>query len=478
MSRTRGKLIAVALAAAGLAACAVPAAVEAAPPIAATAGPPHGLPAGYYGINFDYGGVASFPRFGGFDSQLAQLAPGTLRFPGGTGANYFQWRLGHPVSAPAVNPGNCPPPAEKEVNGVTFTLQDLLAAYRATGATPIFDLNVMTATLGNQVAMLQKAQSLGLPVVYVELGNELYLCNNDYVHYFPTAADYGATVARYVKTLHADFPGVKVAAVGTLTNQTQRARTWNQGVLTTARADGGLPDAITLHEYPASDTALTAAGLPALFTEPYTGVLNIDTALANLPVSLPAWITEYNLRPKHAKNSNPAQATYAQALFAAEMDLLAREAGGADRIDYWTSFGPAVDNVFGGSGATPSLSPSGLALTWVNQAAACATTTTRIEFAGGPALGSGGKPALVGRVYSTATVQREMLLNLSGQAVVVQGGSAIPAGQDYRQGTGDPIAPISTASQIHVNTGITGKNIRLPAYSITEAGFTPMLTRC
>lgn len=472
-ARRRWPLIAAL--AAGLTACAVPAWSQAAATVApirvtATAAPPRPLPAGYYGINYDYGGVSSFPNFDGFDSQLAALGPGTLRYPGGTGANYFHWRLGYPANAPTHNPGSCAPPNEQQTNGVRFTLRDLLAAYRATGATPIFDLNVMTSTLHDQVLMLQRAQSLQLPVVDVELGNELYLCNNDYVHYFPTAAAYGATVARYVKTLHADFPGVTVAAVGALRANTERTKDWNRDMLNTAQADGGLPDAITLHEYPSSNTALTTAGLPALFTEPYNGVQQIDATLSALPIARPAWITEYNLRPRHARNRNPAQATYAQALFAAEMDLLAREAGGVDRINYWTSLGPAVDNAYGGTGDTPSLTPSGLALTWVDQAAACATATSRLDFVGGPTLGPGGKGALVGRVYTSGTTQREVLLNLSGDPVVVHGASAIRAGEPYRQGTGDPIAPMSTATQVTVTTGTTGRNIMLPAYSITEAG--------
>jgi hypothetical protein len=32
--------------------------------------------------------------------QLADLAPGTLRWPGGTGANYFRWRKGYPEPPP------------------------------------------------------------------------------------------------------------------------------------------------------------------------------------------------------------------------------------------------------------------------------------------------------------------------------------------------------------------------------------------
>ena len=434
--------------------------------VTATAAARRSLPTGYYGINFDYDSLASFPGFGGFDSDLAALQPGTLRYPGGTGANWFRWRLGYPENAPGPS---CSP---QQPSCVKFTLADLLAAYRATGATPIFDLNVMTSTLDNQIAMLQDARSLGLPVVDVELGNELYLGNPSYVSHFPNPRSYGLRVAAYVKALHADFPGVTVAAVGALRTNTEREKNWNRVVLNVAQRHHGLPDAITLHEYEPAKTALTRAGLPALFDEPYTGVREIDTALSQLPVARPAWITEYNLSPAHPANSNPAERTFAQALFAAEMDLLAPTAGGAQLIDYWTSFGTGADNAYGGSG--PALTPSGLALEWVDQAAACATASSQITFAGGPALPGGAEPALIGRVYSNGTpAQHEVLLNLSAQGAVVHSGSAVPAGQPYRQGAGAPIAPMSTAGQMSVTTGTTGRTVTLPPYSITQLGLGP-----
>ena len=51
----------------------------------------------------------------------------------------------------------------------------------------MFDLNLMTPVdttnatrLAEQVALLKQAQGMGLPVRYVELGNEFYLSTADY----------------------------------------------------------------------------------------------------------------------------------------------------------------------------------------------------------------------------------------------------------------------------------------------------------
>jgi hypothetical protein len=89
-------------------------------------------------------------------------------------------------------------------------------------------------------------------VKYVELGNEFCLSDADYVSAFPAARDYGKAVAADVKALHKAFPGVLVAAVGSLGTSSARAAGWNAGMLKEATG-GGKPEAVTLHDHPAYD---------------------------------------------------------------------------------------------------------------------------------------------------------------------------------------------------------------------------------
>jgi hypothetical protein len=429
------------------------------------------LPTGYYGINFDYGTTAKYAGDPQLDSDLAALAPGTLRWPGGTGANYFQWRLGTIVRPSTPVTGVCsePSPPVRPHPGFRFTLAGLRAAYDATGAPPIFDLNVMTSTVGSQLAMLRAARRIGLPVSYIELGNELYLCNDDYVHYFPTGAAYGATVARYTRAIRREFPRALVAAVGSANSENARERTWNTEMLRAARLGGGLPDAVTLHEYPNGSRPLSAGELPRLFAEPYAAIGHLTAVADALPGRPPVWITEYNLAPRPRRASPAPQTTYAQALFAAELDLLLPDVGASRLIDYWAAFG-APDYAY--SGAQPTLTPSGLALQWTDLAASCATATAPVRFAGGPLLGPG-KPALLGRVFRSRQGTAEVLLNLSGRAWVLGGGGAIPTGAPYRQVTGNPLAVATDAGALAQSAGTVGARLLLPAYSLTLAGSVP-----
>src|SRR6516162_7036493 len=60
------------------------------------------LPTAYYGVNYDYQTVAPFMNDQNRPSQVAALAPGTIRWPGGVEANSFDWQSGQPAS-PAPN---------------------------------------------------------------------------------------------------------------------------------------------------------------------------------------------------------------------------------------------------------------------------------------------------------------------------------------------------------------------------------------
>lgn len=423
------------------------------------------LPPGYFGINYDYGGASVYATDSHVAQQLAALEPSTLRWPAGTGANYFQWQKGYPVAVSSGGRGKCAPPSERETNSFRFTLADLAAAYRRSGATPIFDLNVMSATLADQIEMLKTAQRVDkLPVKYVELGNEFYLCNTDYVRAFPTARDYGVTVAGDVRALHKAFPGVRVAAVGSSGSRQPREAGWNAGVLDVATG-AGKPDAITLHIHPEYNKSLTTSGLPTLFTLPYTSAVDVAAATKEFP-GTPAWITEYGLS-LHWNKGNPAQLTYANALFESEAAiLLAQTVHAATLVDYWSAFGPALNYAYTGKGRTAV----GLAMTWLDQAARDARTEAPLVFSNGPMLGATGDSALVGEVFMHGSKRKELLVNLSGGPVTLPSGLAIQAGAPYQQVTGKPTERVTTAGQLATTHGTVGRSVTLAPYSITLVG--------
>ncbi|HEY2277500.1 MAG TPA: hypothetical protein VGI00_04045 [Streptosporangiaceae bacterium] len=176
------------------------------------------------------------------DSVLSKFAPGVIRYPGGTVANYWSWPDGW------FQPGKWPGEPAEAVND---TLPVFRTGLAAAGARPLFDLNTVTingaigsatdnpAQLDQQLQALQSAAGDGLPVKMVELGNELYQSGyistgpdgQDYAKRFPSAADYATQMNAWISALHSAFQGVKVAAVATDANDvngiSRRRSTWN-----------------------------------------------------------------------------------------------------------------------------------------------------------------------------------------------------------------------------------------------------------
>jgi hypothetical protein len=236
------------------------------------------------------------------------MAPGTLRYPGGAIANYWNWTSGLPDK-------------ESGRPEYPFSLQDLKQLVTASGATPIFDLNIMTASLQSQVAMLRAAEHLGLPVRFIELGNEFYLSKPNYLHSLPSALSYGKRVAAWIPTLHRDFPSAQIAAVGfaqSLSSNyvTSRESNWNATVLKTVPE---LKD-MTMHLYWRPNGARVAAQLAGPF-QTWTRVQK--DSLSKIPSKISIWVSEFNMfqtgKADHKVTFLPQQGTWTQGLFVGTM---------------------------------------------------------------------------------------------------------------------------------------------------------------
>jgi hypothetical protein len=138
---------------------------------------------------------------------------------------------------------------------------------------------------------------------------------------------------------------------------------------------------ITPHDHPQYNESLTASGLPALFTLPYTSAANL-AKVSKAFGRTPTWITEYGLSLSFS-TGNPAQYTYANALWETEAAMLiAQDVHDATLVNYWAAFGSAVSYAHTASGLTPD----GLAMTWLDQAARGARSETPLVFANAPRL--------------------------------------------------------------------------------------------
>jgi hypothetical protein len=463
--------IAAALLVAGCGGSGVTAASASQSGIQALPGTSRSLSAPVNGSNLDYSGVAQPFSAPGVVAALTALRPGTLRYPGGTIANYWQWQTGTLVQPAQTvangNGGRKNQPGQTHTYG--FTLETLRSIVAETGTTPVFDLNVLTSTLADQLAMLKTASALGIPVRYIELGNEFYLSASNYTRAFPTATAYADLVARWAPQLKADFPDAFIAAVGSLPQVTQRETGWNQTVLSIAGAD---ISALTLHDYPGIPRpghTGTIAAAHALASA-YADWKQDQTVMAAIPPRYSIWFTEFNLANQvRGEGSPPLGVTWLHGLYTAETAMLYDQSPRVQLDDYWDLFSAPTSGTFT-TGASPRLTAAGSALTVLSTASWQATSVRALSFPGAPTL-PGGTPGLAGLEFSGRSGTRTVLLNLTGQALSVRAGPAIPGGATAESISGNPAVEVAGSSGLTRHITKAGAALSVPPYSLVAVGF-------
>ncbi|MEV0463891.1 hypothetical protein AB0I30_12395 [Nocardia tengchongensis] len=286
-----------------------------------------------------------------FQGALAAVGPGLIRVQGGTTSQWIDWRTGcfderDGGGFAGRNDGRPP-----------LTLADWSGILQRVGAAPIFDLNVVTSTLDDQLDMLREAGRLGMPVRYVELGNELWVPMRAYIDRYPTGADYAGVMNDWITAIRREFPDVHIGVsavddsspVGVLAGS--RMSSWNRGLYETIRD----ADAAVFHPYwivdpLAADISSTAAGGAV------TWAMLAGKVLPELPSGMRAWFTEYNQMGKEAVaplDRLPAvQQTWAVGLSVASFTLRALLDPRADLAVMHCALNGAPSAGTGGGGTT------------------------------------------------------------------------------------------------------------------------------
>jgi hypothetical protein len=341
-----------------------------------------------------------------------------------------------------------------------FTLSTLKRLTSATGAVPIFDLNVMTSTLEDQLQMLRTAAQMGLTVRYVELGNEFYLSNSNYIHAFPTAASYADMVASWAPAIHDAFPNAQIAAVASVSTMTAREQDWNSTLLSIAGHD---INAVTLHDYPGPQTS---ANIPPSQETLLAGASiewqPVDNIINSFPPHLSVWLTEYNLALGDLALGSPALGTtWEHGLYIAGLDMQELASPRVELTDYWDLFGNTLDAQLSMT-TPPVVTPTGSASRLINHAMKGATEITVLSIAHDPAL-DGPVQSVSGIKVTTASGgDRLIFVNLGSSSVTLAVGRVISTGASVQQLSGPLLSQAVTMQSSHVLRHLT-----LPSYSVT-----------
>ena len=223
-----------------------------------------------FGFNQLNGAVYQIPYTQPSLNELVKaLWVGNLRYPGGTKGNYF-YIPNSTYAYPCSHEADSHADGAEGVGGShdacseydalarwpphSFSASKFVAGVGSASPVadpngPVWVLNMLTADLSAQVRWLKEQYDLGLPVTYIEVGNEIFI-DSHYADFIPNASVFIDVIREGMLLAKQLLPHAKLAVpygyrfcVGEPTKYDE----WN--VVLAANAD--LFDAVTIHEYTA-----------------------------------------------------------------------------------------------------------------------------------------------------------------------------------------------------------------------------------
>jgi hypothetical protein len=407
----------------------------------------------------------------------------SLRYPGGAAANYWDWHTGWVYSNFSTGAGP-----------FKDTLANFAPLVKVTGP-PIFNLNVLTynnaiatpaqtsAMVQDQIAMLKAAQQLGMPIEYIELGNELYFAlrptdkegKND-AQRFSSGAPYASEMNYWIRELKSAFPQAQIAVLG----QAFQGGTWNADVFSKIRG----ADAVTLHYYQVENSGGEDPAF--VLSKAFTKWTNFR-ATEIQPVAarkMSAWITEYDF-VDHTPDLDYAS-TWLHGLFDAEMLIQFLSEPAVTTVDIYNLHNTSRRNSliydgtekFGPHGAigtqAGALSASGQVVSIFGQALNGASSAAPINVPGlapvsmGPTgAGFTPYPPVTGVALSYGTTGHTGLIitNLSAQTIALSYGNGMA--QMHTLSAPSLSTNVVTTASLTSNTRqISLKRFDIPAFSV------------
>lgn len=428
-------------------------------------------------------------------AHVPEMNPKVIRFPSGGNSNWWDWKTGWFVDDPNVPPHN---PNQAPVYN---TLENFKVLVDETDAVPLFALNMISSNLAYQLEMLHYADSIGLEVKYIELGNEFYLAEEEDSSYiysiFPDAQTYGIVASKWIDSIHAHFPDAKVAAQGAFNrnNQSRRVK-WDGDLLETLEGE----DAITFHQYFSSsateakgegDGAYTTADVVEFLYRPFKAWSIMATE--DLPLVRPGrevWITEFNLQDFNI----PVHGSWGQALFVATQTLHYLESEKITNVNFHTICGTSGYGSYfidykgfkfkdDGSFQEPpnppittpwDLTSAGHAIRLISGAVDGMQYASELSFASAPVITfvDNGEtvtyPALYGWQFSNDSSSTAVLVNLSGTELKVKTNDVFKTGGSYKRIAAAPTDYIANDEDVLVKNSSLPATLSVKEYSIVR----------
>lgn len=206
-----------------------------------------------------------------------------LRFPGGTIGNYYNYQTDNFYVTPST-PNNL---INYNNNGNTLGYNGYKNFINSSGATSTYMLNVMQGTVQTAKNEYENRYNSGLPMKWIELGNEMYLSENQVGSNIIDVASYITHTQQIINGIKLVNPNAKVAVC--LEKDDFSIGEWNQ-ILSQNQS---YFDAATLHNYIATDiyfySKYASYGILSSYKRSMKRFTDYNQMFPNKPLLLTEW---------------------------------------------------------------------------------------------------------------------------------------------------------------------------------------------
>ncbi len=424
-----------------------------------------------------------------FTDSVRALHPTVIRYPGGTTSQYWDWKNGKvwPLSywqnGTFQNHQNL-----GQATSVPHKLEDFKMAIDMLEAEPLFVLNVLSDDLESQMDFLRHANQIGLSVNWIELGNEMYFLEQDFINRYPLPEDYANEMLVWIDSIQSEFPDARIAAIGASEspftpsgdNTPARIQFWNDAMLDI------LPDGInlTFHRYYRHGNNASGVEIGRTLAHAFSGYRDEEKyTVDSLPQGRNAWWTEYNLTDNLTGNHMVAT-SWLHGLFTGILHLnkLSNPKNEMIIMHQITGKEPfgALDSYFiDGDTIQNHITPLGKAMGLIHQAEYNATLAHPLQFSTNPnqSWNATDYPSLMGWAFQGDDIQQFIILNCSPQAFDLNVSEVSDENFHYEQiHSSAPTSLDPTSNHIVSIQGNTTGSIMSPAYSLTLIDLNPTIT--
>jgi hypothetical protein len=285
---------------------------------------------GVFGINLGFGFARELDKDSGFVQLLREAHPSSLRFPGGTVANFYHPNLpGYGYKSNEMMPSlmglyNLQKTRKENI------LYNFIRLCKLVNTKAVFCANMLTGSTEETMFVIDELKKNNIPIAGVELGNEY--CLMPYRKQFPDANTYIKKIKATAIAIREKYPDLKLIVIAgdavplkDMNSRSKFMRAWNQ-VLNKEN----FYDAYTWHTYPSCDACdkdiyfdnVYSKNLKSLTHKITQNLYNVGADYAQqFGTNRKLWVTEWNIGNFGFLDNTFTQAAYASEFLLSMIDL-------------------------------------------------------------------------------------------------------------------------------------------------------------